>query len=306
MVTGGMAVALHKHLRKHGVLSAAIAHGLDVTMPAKAYQRFVPHVFDSLDMILPVSNATGDACIERGAREDDVVVVPNGIDESRIGEPPGTRRGRRDLLQSLQDPANPLSPNDFVLLSVGRQVRRKGFAWFIDEVMPLLPENVHYWLAGDGPEGEAIRASIDRRNLGHRVRLLGRIPEDDLARLYRGSDLFVMPNIPVPGDMEGFGVVMLEANLGGLPVVASRLEGIQDVIIEGANGHFIESGNAWDFSEEIMRYVYNWDRLDRASERAIRHVRDNFSWNSVAARYSNVIAARAVPEFVPARAALAA
>jgi phosphatidyl-myo-inositol dimannoside synthase len=302
MVTASMSVALRRHLQRFGVTSAAIVHGLDVTMPFKPYQRFVPRVFDALDMVLPVSNATGEACVERGARSDDVIVVPNGIDVSRFERPPGTRRARRALLKTLEDPAQPVRPEDFVICSVGRQVRRKGFAWFVDNVMPLLPENVHYWLVGDGPENEAIRAAVSRRNLDHRVRLLGRIPEEHLSRLYRGADLFAMPNVPVAGDMEGFGVVMLEANLGGLPVVASRLEGIQDVIVEGANGHFVESGNAWEFSEGIVRYVYDADALERASHRALRHVRDNFSWTSVAERYAGVLEARTVPDYAAASA----
>lgn len=296
MVTGGMSFALHKHLRRNGVTSAAIAHGLDVTMSFKPYQQFVPKVFDSLDMVLPVSRATADVCIARGARPGDTLVVPNGIDMDRFQAPPGSRRARRALLRSIDDEHSSLDDDAFVLCSVGRHVRRKGFEWFVEHVMPLLPENVHYWLAGDGPEHESIRGTVERMNLGHRVRLLGRISEENLSRLYRGADLFVMPNIPVPGDMEGFGVVMLEANLAGLPVVASRLEGIQDVILEGANGHFIESGNAWDFSEAISRYVYDTSSLERASAKALDYVRSNFSWESVAAQYADVVSERALPE----------
>lgn len=306
MVTAPMILPIRRHLKQKGVLSASIVHGLDVTMAFKPYQRLVPYVFDALDMVLPVSRATAAASIRRGARPDDTIVVPNGIDTDRFHLPPASRRARRELLASMEDPAQPLDASDFVLCSVGRQVRRKGFEWFVEHVMPLLPSNVKFWLAGDGPEHEAIRAAVNRRGLADRVRLLGRVPEADLSRLVRGADLFVMPNIPVPGDMEGFGIVMLEANLGGLPVVASRLEGIQDVIIEGANGHFIETGDAWEFSETILRYVDNPTDLERASARALRHVNENFSWTSVASRYADTLAERAVPAYSRPASALAA
>ncbi len=295
MVTASMAYPLRRHLSENGVLTAAIVHGLDITMDFAPYQRFVPKVFDSLDLVMPVSRATAEACIERGLDPSRVSVVPNGIDIDRFAAPPGSRRGRRELLADLADPHQPLSDDDFVLVSVGRQVKRKGFAWFVGNVMPLLPENVEYWLAGDGPENETIRAEIVARGLEDRVRLLGRLSESDLSRLYRGADLFVMPNVPVAGDMEGFGVVMLEAGLAGLPVIASKLEGIRDVITEGSNGHFIESGNAWDFSEAIMRYVYSSTELERASSRAVRYVRETFGWKAVADRYVDVMAERAVP-----------
>ncbi|MFW5972743.1 MAG: glycosyltransferase family 4 protein, partial [Bacteroidota bacterium] len=168
---------------------------------------------------------------------------------------------------------------------------------FVDSVMPLLPPNVQYWLAGDGPENDTIREAVAARGLEDRVRLLGTLSEADLSRLYRGADLFVMPNVPVPGDMEGFGIVMLEAGLGGLPVVAARLEGIQDVVAEGLNGHFIESGDAWAFSERIAEYVYNRERLDDASERALSYVREHFGWDAVANRYVDVLADRVIPSY---------
>jgi phosphatidylinositol alpha-1,6-mannosyltransferase len=193
---------------------------------------------------------------------------------------------RHTMKTAIDDPAHPLLPEDALLLcSVGRQVERKGFAWFVDQVMPLLPEDVHYWMAGDGPEAENIAAAIDRHGLHDRVRMLGRVSEEDLTLLYRGADLFIMPNVPVEGDMEGFGVVMLEAGLSGLLTIASRLEGIQDVVTEGENGHMVESGDAWAFSEAIMAYYHNRAAMEAASLRAAQHTANTFCWAAVADRY---------------------
>ena len=60
--------------------------------------------------------------------------------------------------------------------------------------------------------------------------MIGEVSDDMLAAAYRSADVMVMPNIPVRGDMEGFGLVALEAAAAGLPVVASRIEGITDAI----------------------------------------------------------------------------
>ena len=81
-----------------------------------------------------------------------------------------------------------------------------------------------------------------------RVRCLGKISEDELVELYRRGQLFVMPNIVVPGDMEGFGIVMLEAGACGLPTLAADLEGIRDVIDEGINGWFAPTEDADAFA----------------------------------------------------------
>ena len=291
MATASMALFLRKTLEPLGIPMVAVAHGLDVTKPG-IHQRFIGRVFDALAAVLPVSRATGAACHERGMPLDKIHVLPNGVDVSRFSPLTDFDSMRREMKAHLDDPAHPLLPEDALLLcSVGRQVERKGFAWFVDQVMPLLPEDVHYWMAGDGPEAEHIAAAIDQHDLHNRVRMLGRIAEEDLTRLYRGADLFIMPNIPVEGDMEGFGVVMLEAGLSGLPTIASRLEGIRDVITEGENGHMVESGDAWAFSEAIMAYYHNRPAMREAALHAARHTARLFCWAAVAERYVKTLRA---------------
>jgi len=281
MVTACLAVPLRHLLLRHGVRAVAIAHGLDVTWAMPPYTAALRHVFCSLDAVAAVSRATGQACLDRDLAPDRLHVIPNGIRVNRFASPPPVDR-RRDLGDGVD--SRPLPPDSFLLCSVGRQVPRKGFAWFVDTVMPTLPCNVHYWLAGTGPEGPNIRAAATRRAVGDRVRLLGQVSEDFLGQLYRGSDLFIMPNVPMPGTMEGFGVVMLEAGLCGLPTIASRLEGIQDVISESENGHLVESGSPAAFRAAIMRYHGSRASLEAARERAVKRTR-HFSWPVIADSY---------------------
>jgi len=289
MVTASLAVPLRGFFERHDVTVATIAHGLDVTLKARPYQWFVPRVFDALDAVLPVSRATGDACIARGMPKEQVHVVPNGIDLDRYAPPQSKPEMRAILKEALGSTAAPLPDDAMLLCSVGRHVKRKGFAWFVEHVMPTLPDNVHYWIAGDGPESEAVQRTINRNDLNDRVRRLGRISNSDLARLYRGSDLFVMPNIPIEGDMEGFGVVMLEAGQCGCPSIAARIEGIQDVITEGENGHLVASQNPESFREAILQYHQAPERLRKASTRAVRHTEASFGWSAVAEQYVNVL-----------------
>lgn len=289
MVTASLTVPLGKTLQKHGVKTAAIVHGQDVTTPFGPYQRFVPRVFDALDAVLPVSVATGDQCLERGLPKEKLHVVPNGINLSRFAPLEERSIMRKAMLDALDNPDSPLPENALLLCSVGRHVNRKGFAWFVENVMPLLPETVHYWLAGDGPESETIQAAAEANETAHRVRLLGRISDEELEHLYRGADLFMMPNIPVPGTMEGFGVVMLEAGLCGLPSIAARIEGIKDVITEGVNGHFIETGDADGFAERVAYYAQHRAELSAFSKQAAHHVTNTFSWQAVAQHYVDTL-----------------
>jgi len=285
MVTAALAVPLQGLFRRAGISTAAIVHGRDVTLPVSLYQWFVPKIFSALDAVLPVSRATGSACLERGLAPTKVQVVPNGIDLSRFPPPDEKGEMRGDVLAHLDAPDTPLPSDALLLCSVGRHVTRKGFDWFVANVMPRLPASVHYWIAGDGPETDRIRSAIQQNGLAPRVRLLGRISDANLTRLYRGADLFVMPNVPVPGDMEGFGIVMLEAGLCGTPAIASRLEGIQDVITPGVNGHLLTPESPAAFADAIRSYLDAPQRLREASARARQHTVDTFGWDAVADTY---------------------
>lgn len=289
MVTATLTIPLGPFLKRRDVVTAVIVHGQDVTMPFAPYQYIVRRVFAVVDAVLPVSRATADACLARGLEEEKVFVVHNGVDTSRFAGPSDPRQMRSDLLGCFGFSAEDLPHDALLLCSVGRQVRRKGFAWFVDSVMPRLPERVHYWLAGDGPERNTILRKVEARSLGGRVRLLGKVSDIQLRALYGGSDIFIMPNIPVRGDMEGFGIVMLEAGVNALPTVASRLEGITEVIQEGENGRFVESGDAAGFATVIEDFEQDPAALIEAKEKAHAYTRRTFSWDSIAARYAEVL-----------------
>lgn len=288
MVTGALAVPLRRHLARHGVLSAAIANGLDATTPTWPYPHFVRRVFDSLDLVLPISNATAAACRARGLPDEKCAVVLLGIRLDRFN-PPESRPQARSRLKQRFAITGAKDDRGLILCSVGRLVPRKGAAWFVDNVMPRLPEDAQFLVAGEGPERARIEAAIARHRLSDRVRLLGAVSDEDLEALYQGADLFMMPNVPVPGDMEGFGLVMVEAGLCGLPVIASGIEGIADVVTEGENGHLVATGDAAGFAEAIMRYHHKPSELIAASHRARAHTVEKFGWEAVTDRYIAVL-----------------
>ena len=267
MVTGALAVLIGRHCRIRGIPTVAIAHGRDVTLPGLYQHVLVRRTLRALDAVLPVSRATGQACAQRGMPADRIFVVPNGVNLARF--PLGTGSG------------HPLS-----LMSVGRLVARKGFAWFVDAVMPLLPADTRYCIAGHGDEAHTIGAAIRRHGLEDRVQLLGRCSDEELVRWYTQADLLVMPNLPVAGDMEGFGVVMLEAGACGTPVIAAALEGIRDVVTPGENGWLVRSGDA----DAYARAITEAPKDERTRERVHAHTAKRFGWDRVSTLYVRQLA----------------
>jgi len=169
-----------------------------------------------------------------------------------------------------------------VLVTVGRLVKRKGVAWFVEHVMPHLDASYCYLVAGNGPDYTSIKTLVERYGLGDRVCLLGRISDEEKKVVYNASDIFIMPNITVAGDIEGFGIVMIEAGSCGLPVIASNIQGLKDAVIDGKTGYLVEEGDSKQFLDKISN-------MDLKKE-AIRFlVHSTFDWDKIGRRYRHVL-----------------
>jgi phosphatidylinositol alpha-1,6-mannosyltransferase len=178
-----------------------------------------------------------------------------------------------------------------LLLTTGRLVKRKGVAWFIENTMPELikhDKDILYLIAGKGGQQEAIEAAIASKGLHDHVKLLGRVSDEDRTLLYTSCDIFVMPNIVVPGDMEGFGIVVHEAATAGLPVVASALEGILDALKDGKNGILIETRDTQGFVKEIEKLLANDKGRKEFGLKARRYTLETYSWKNIAGQYAKV------------------
>ncbi len=287
MVTAGLSPALRPVVAPFGARLAAIPVGRDVTLPVPIHQWWLRPVFRALDHVFPISEATAAECLARGATPAQTHVIPCGVDPALFTPPPDRRAARRALLEAVGAPEIP--DDALLLVSIGRHQERKGFHWFAEEVLPHLPPDVYFLLGGEGPMTERIRTALAAPGLHGRARMLGKMSEETLGLLYRGGDLFVMPNIHVPGDIEGFGVVMLEAGLCGAPIVAADLEGISGVVAEGENGHLVPSGDVAAFTDTILRYRGQRAALAAFAVRASAHTAQQFSWDAVAAQFVDAL-----------------
>lgn len=278
MLTATLVVPLRRLLRRNGIAAAAIVNGLDATTPTWPYPLLVRRTFQALDLVMPISRATGEACIARGLDPQKSKVILLGIRTNRFDSRVDRAKARAAIPLPQPNPR-------LILCSVGRLVPRKGVAWFVSNVMPKLPDDVVFLVAGEGPDRGKIEAAISGGNLTSNVKLLGSITDAELENLYHGADLFMMPNVPVANDMEGFGLVMLEAGLCGLPTIASNIEGIADVVHEGENGHLVASMDASSFTSLISRYYSDPSLLAAASSRAREFTVSRFGWSGVVDQY---------------------
>lgn len=285
MVTGTLSFFLRKRIL---VPMVSISHGHDVTLDVGIYQWLLRRVFGALDSVISVSSATQLACTSRGLKAEKSQVLPNGFDMRDLENPYSKKEARRLLEEQtgLKADGRPL------LLTVGRLIKRKGHRWFIREVMPAIKSNIRYLIIGDGAEKAQIQEAREQSPQKDAIILSGRQSDKILKIAYAAADLFIMPNIKVAGDMEGFGVVLLEANLRNTPAIASDIEGIRDVISQGDNGYRITAGDAEAFAARIDQVLSK--ELETLSVQSRLYVEEHFGWDKVARKYISYL--RAVAE----------
>lgn len=276
MVTGSVAHFIRKRVN---VPMVCINHGHDVTLRNKPYQWLVPKIFRALDGVISVSSATRLECLNRGLDPSKSKVLPNGFDVRDLEQNFSKEKSRKVLEEQFVFKLG----NRKLLLTVGRLIKRKGHEWFIRETLPEIKSDVVYLIIGDGAEYNSIASAIEESTRKDNIMLVGRQSDEILRHAYTAADLFIMPNIKVEGDMEGFGVVLLEANIRKTPAIASSLEGIKDVILNGINGYRIEPGDVQTFADKIDDVLR--DKLVKLSETSKEYAENEFSWDKVAKAY---------------------
>jgi len=283
----------------------ATLHGLDIVFPNAVFQNYIIPKLRRFDKLFCVSRATADACIKRGFDSTTVQVIHNGVDIQLKNSVAG-----ESSMIRLQHKYQIDFEKEDIILAVGRAVKRKGFSWFIKYVIPDI-KNATFLIVGPIQKPSSIcqiilsllpiffrtqvellfgypsdsKAIYDAMKKANNVIHLSDIPFDDLMQIYTLSRLFVMPNIKVEGDMEGFGLVALEAVLRGCPVVAADIEGIQDAVSHENNGILLPSSDHFAWSAEINFLLNNKSRLHELAKEALQYTTDNFSWDKMCNEY---------------------
>ena len=267
---------LGPQLRAKGLSYAVIVHGAELLVPAAlpGLRRRLARSMAGADMLLPVSGFTG-------------VVLRDLIESSGHSVPPIERlharvdveRWRPDVDTAVVRARLGLEPADKVALCFGRLVKRKGADRLI-KVLPRINERVPeavVVVGGTGPELGRLK-KLAGATPG-RVIIAGRIPDEEAPALYALADVFALPVIDrYKGlEIEGLGVVLLEAAACGTPSVTGRSGGTPEAVIDGRTGYVIDAA---DLDELGGRVTHLLERPQLARTMGLRgreHVAKEFS-----------------------------
>ncbi|MEP7162638.1 MAG: glycosyltransferase family 4 protein [Candidatus Moraniibacteriota bacterium] len=274
----------------------SVIHGLDLTFAEKKsllsrlYKAINLPALRSLDGIICVSQETRNVALSIGIQPERAFVIPNGVD-------PGYLRisaTRNDLSHLLGEETQEKK----VVVRIGRFVKHKGVEWFIRNVVPTLPENVLFVAAGGVASGKApgdknifpaCEKTVQELHLEKKVRLLKNVPWKDIQILLNTGDLAVAPNIRVPGSMEGFGISVIEAAICGLPIVVSRLEGLQEAVVDGENGFFVEPEDQQGYAKKIIELLNDDSARKAFGQKAALYTEEHFAWSVISLRYIELL-----------------
>lgn len=272
--------------------SVTYLHGLDIIAPDRVYQSvFLPAIRRSHQVIV---NSCNTAMLARnaGIPEPNISIIHPGTSLPDIARRKVERTAMRNRLGLGNRP---------VFLAAGRLTARKGLVEFIQHCMPEILNNfpeVCLLIVGEPPQGALgdksrdilaeIKAAIAQHGYENNVRLLGRVDDDMLTALYFASDLFIFPVLDLPGDVEGFGMVAIEAAAHGLPTIGFAVGGIPDAVAEDVSGQLAPSGNYRQLADIAVKQLKN---PTLRPEYCRRHA-ESFTWERFGARIRSLIAAQ--------------
>ncbi len=173
--------------------------------------------------------------------------------------------------------------NRLVILTVGRLQKRKGHDVSIlslKEVQNSFP-NALYAIAGSGEERECLENLVNENKLDGNVTFLGEIDDETLLKCYQQCDLFILANREVDGDIEGFGMVLVEAQSCGKPVIAGDSGGTLETMIPGQSGIIIDCRDPKKLAVAINHLLKEPEIRKSMGNTAVKWVHENFDWNSL-------------------------
>ncbi|MBI3861746.1 MAG: glycosyltransferase [Planctomycetia bacterium] len=217
-----------------------------------------------------VSQAVAEFSIrEAGLSRRKIVVVPNGVDVSKFTAATPADLGLLGI-----------PPGSETLLTIGRLDRQKGLATLVEAAARVIPKhpNVHFLLVGEGPERGPIENLIQQKGLGTRIHVAGW--RSDVPDLLAAGSALVLPSL-----WEGMPNVVLEAMAAGLPVVATRVEGVAELVREGETGLTVPAESPQELAGAIEKLLGDpeaaWAMGHAGRERAAAE----FTWETMTRRY---------------------
>ena len=179
--------------------------------------------------------------------------------------------------------------NKFKILFVGRHIERKGICYLIEAAKYLPRDKFEIRIVGVGDLTEQLKQQAAAVNEGAEIIFTGKLSPEDLANEYKTANVFTLPAIvDHKGDTEGLGVVLIEAMELGLPIVASNVGGIPDVVVDGESGILVPEKNPAALADAFKRLEADPTLIQKLLAGARKRIEECFTWDGIIERQIEV------------------
>ncbi|ARV08947.1 hypothetical protein BTO05_04595 [Winogradskyella sp. PC-19] len=249
----------------------AVIHGTEVNFSNQNLKKSISISLQRFDKVIAVSNYTKN--LVSHLKLKNTMVIPNGFEISNFSS------SAASIINLKGSPS---------LLTVGNLTERKGQAKVIEYLPSLIKKypDLHYHCVGLKTEIDKYRRLCDNLGVSKYVTFHGHVGVEKLHDFYRSSDIFVMlSQNTASGDIEGFGIALIEANYFRLPTIGSRNCGIEDAINHQNSGLLVDSSKIKEFENAIFQILNNLPHYKvKAKIWAEKH-----QWSQIIKRYISFI-----------------
>lgn len=227
-----------------------ILHGNEI-LNLNALKRNILRIINRSKHVFFVANSKSIGALYSSLYGRDVDCICNPFIDTKIIEK--NRKNKTDR-------------NEKILFSITRLVKRKNLSSVIialNSILSIYP-SIKYYIAGDGPELNNLNDIVKSLSMSGNVIFLGNISDEEKSYYYSISDLFVLPSLfdHLDGSIEGFGIVFIEANMYGVPVISGNTGGMREAVLDGITG-FCSEGSVEDIKKKIERALkHNFNKKE--------------------------------------------
>lgn len=280
-----------RHLLKVPII--VTSHGGDIqTCPEINYGKRLDAAWDNriqytirnADLLTAIGSSTRKEYMAIGAKKENIVDIPNGVDLERFNADCQDIRDVLDLPKDIR-----------IILTVGRHIPAKGYEYLIEAMAYIKDQYQNVKCLMVGRELNELINTINRFDVSKYVILLDqqsfnslgngsqidhdRLPNDTLLACYKSSDIYVSASL-----IEGFPLVVVESMAAGLPIVATKVPGNEDAVAHGGNGFLVAAKDPKTLAEKIVTLLKNEKLKDKFGRRS-KKLAKNYDWDLIVSKY---------------------
>jgi phosphatidylinositol alpha-1,6-mannosyltransferase len=258
-----------------GLQTAVVMHGGELSRfrSGSSLRRVLVGIINRCDEVIVNSSYTAGQFADLGVTKSRVNILTPAVDSERYR--PGPYHTPDALLGEPE-------VDGATLLTVATLVERKGHASVISVLPRILAKHpfTRYVIIGDGPCRASLTALAEQLGVARTVHFLGRATDDEVVAWLHACDIFVMPSKKLEGKSgeEGFGIVYLEANACGKPVVGGDSGGVRDAVIDGVTGLLVDPQDSDALFEALDQLISRKDLRDSLGRKGRQRVVKDFQW----------------------------